>query len=131
MPGLEFAICSQCAERHALWRGAMSVHTTAAGDRCAPAKAVRPQRPSPQRPAAPEPLVKLTRVQVSALNPYERAVYDLKVAEEKERARAARNRAKPLHGIRRATQPLDRAIYQVDGAYPVSGGLPTLGKRSR
>jgi len=32
--GLQFAMCDACGERHALWRGAMSVHMTAGGDRC-------------------------------------------------------------------------------------------------
>lgn len=34
MTGLKFEVCVACAERHALWRGAMTVHTTAAGGRC-------------------------------------------------------------------------------------------------
>jgi hypothetical protein len=42
--------------------------------------------------------------------------------------RDRRKRADPLFGLRRETKPIDRRIYQVNGARPVSGGLPSLGK---
>jgi hypothetical protein len=50
--GLEFAICTQCGESHALQaNGRQSIHTTAAGERCAP-PAPQPKCDRDDRPSA-------------------------------------------------------------------------------
>lgn len=48
----------------------------------------------------------------------------IQAAEQKARDQ----RRNPLFGLNPAPDPLDRKIYVVDGARPVRGGLPTLGK---
>nr|RZI35329.1 hypothetical protein BJQ95_02396 [Cryobacterium sp. SO1] len=50
-----------------------------------------------------------------------------KVAKAEQKARDKRkNKLFGMHP--RRTEPLDRGIYQVKGARPVSGGLPSLGR---
>lgn len=49
-----------------------------------------------------------------------------KVARAEQKAKEKRRNK--LFGMHRHTEPLDRGIYQVKGARPVSGGLPSLGR---
>jgi hypothetical protein len=55
---------------------------------------------------------------------FDKAMKNIDKAIERDRL----DRADPLFGLRRQTQPIDRRIYQVKGARPVSGGLPSLGR---
>ena len=103
--GLEFAICKQCGESHALQaNGRQSIHTTAAGERCAP-PAPQPQ----QRRAAPG-----RRDDDD----------DLQAAFEVSRTQP------PRRGTD-APDKLDRRIYATERAEVLRGGLPTLGHRPR
>lgn len=104
---LQFAECAQCHETHAVRaNGEMSIHTTAAGDRCAPPVRVQPQANRTierriEEPAEPDELAEAFAV----------------VGERK----------KPSQ--RDTPAPFDRGIYVIDRAQKVSGGLPTHGRR--
>jgi hypothetical protein len=109
----------------------MSIHTTTAGDRCAPAAATNRRKPRPVV-APPVGLAgKELKQWLRSLTQMERTLYDMQQTSIEKREMAAKNRNDPLYGLIRETEPLDRKIYQVNGARPVSGGLPTLGKRAR
>lgn len=170
--GLEIKICVACSERHALWRGAMTVHATASGDRCSgkvenpnagfeskseqaakemsrqtgtqktsTARRKPPQhsneayskpsgQPAVTRAATPQPKEK-QNPPGSRLLPTTMAASLAKVAKAQQKAeqKARERRRKKLFGMHpRRSEPLDRGIYQVKGARPVSGGLPSLGR---
>ena len=146
--GLEFRICFACAERHAVQStGRMSIHKTAAGERCnavapadpwliaARAKAIRideEQRAEGDEhplyfgtvPGGRDSMSKRREAQTTA-------EVDAAVRQKTANAEGAeRERRKdPLFGMQRSDDKLDRKIYAVKGSYPVPGGLPTLGKR--
>jgi len=104
---LEFEVCSECDERHALRPdgNGMAIHNTANGVRCPGPKTVaRPQRTA----QAPKPKDK------PKLNPELQAAFD-----------ATRERRwKPA-----SDAPSDRRIYVTTPQHQVPGGLPTLGRR--
>lgn len=98
---LKFRDCTQCGESHALRpNGQMSIHQTAAGDRCEeplPREEQKKARRRRQRDAERE------------------AAFDL-AAERKRRKPQKRDR-------------FDRSIYAVSGPSYVSGGLPGSSRR--
>ncbi|MDD9153980.1 hypothetical protein PUY80_15525 [Plantibacter flavus] len=106
---LEFAICGQCNESHARQaNGRMSIHTTAAGERCAPA-ASTPRRATPQR-REPAP----TR----------------RDDDDELQAAFEVSRTQPRRRGSDAPDRLDRRIYATERAEVLRGGLPTLGRRA-
>jgi hypothetical protein len=105
---LQFQECPQCHESHAVRaNGLMSIHQTAAGERCAP----------PTPPAATGRRTSERSTGSSTPEDEELAAAFDFVLEERRKPRG-----------RDTDAGLDRRIYAVDGARPVRGGLPTLGK---
>ena len=161
-------MCIACSERHALWRGAMTVHMTASGERCsgktgnpnarfeskgeqaakvlsrhadaqkAPAGRGEHRQNThevyarlsgqPAKPRSATPKLKQNQNPPgSKMFPTTPAASLAKVAKAEQKAREKRqNKLFGMHP--RRAEPLDRGIYQVKGARPVSGGLPSLGR---
>lgn len=112
--GLEFAICTQCGESHALQaNGRQSIHTTAAGERCAP-PAPQPQR-KPKRDRDDRPTAR------------QRQAFE----DDELQAAFEVSRTQPRRRGTDAPDKLDRRIYATERAEVLRGGLPTLGRRPR
>jgi len=118
--GLQFGVCSVCTESHALQRnGAMSIHSSANGERCTGGFRPDPEQArSENRPASVRriPAPKKRAVTVRDLDPELQAAFD-----------AAKKRRGLI--MPKVPERVDRRIYAVKGFRTVSGGLPGTGKK--
>jgi hypothetical protein len=88
-------------------------------------KTIKPRVKDPNRVILPIPEASERRpLSPKAQESFEKAMQNIDRAVQKDRER----RADPLFGMHRESTPIDRRIYQVKGAHPVSGGSPSLGK---
>lgn len=111
---LQFGICAACGEEHAVRRdGRMSIHDTAAGERC-PGPPADPVTPAPRRAAPP------------VARPNTRESEDT----EFQRAVAIAGQPRWERYRRPETQPFDRRIYGTGWQQKLNGGLPGSGKRT-
>lgn len=111
---LEFRNCSVCGESHALQRsGAMSIHTSASGERCSEPEKVSTASAKPGR-----------RRSISPRRPDQDS-------RERSEITQAFDYANEQRHTRRDTEdkPLDRRIYATRGIRTVRGGAPGLGRR--
>jgi len=132
---LRFDVCALCSESHALTgHGAMSIHTTAAGARCPGALAgseartstVDP-RDSPETQARVDAAVTRKARKADLLKKVPAKEVDSELAAAFEVARYRRQRSpEEKRQLKPAANP-----YVTKTTYVVSGGLPTLGRRSR
>lgn len=114
---LMFARCILCDEDHALRPDRrMSIHQNARGERCPGQLATVEPTPPPAKSTRPPRVPVPERDEPSEL--------ELAAAYAWEGRWKISNPSDPL-------PPVDRRIYAVKGAYKVSGGLPTLGRRRR
>jgi hypothetical protein len=129
------AECPRCHEQHSVWRGSMTIHTTAAGEKCGTPWVHRPQAPPEpvaQKQAKPAPKrgkngKRLTPAELEA--EAKRAALRAEKAKKQAVVDAARRKANAkLVGLRDKSKPLDRSIYITRNSRPISGGLPGLGK---
>jgi hypothetical protein len=109
---LESAICSVCQESHLRQaNGLMSIHTNAAGERCAgsPPKGTgsMPPRAEPRQRDEPG----------AERDPERQAAYDAAVGTRRDR-----------YG-RESAGPFDRRIYMNEHSQKVNGGSPGSGKK--
>jgi hypothetical protein len=116
---LQFRDCSVCHESHALQvGGAMSIHTNAQGERCEePSKVPAP----PRRDVTPRREVPPRRILGAPVSrPRDEELEEaFRIARDGKKARMAGDKSKGF----------DRRIYITEGAYKISGGLPTHGRR--
>jgi hypothetical protein len=129
------ATCPRCHEQHTLWRGSMSIHTTAAGEKCGTPWV---HRPAARSEPAPEPKQEkkakrgwdgkvLTPAQLAS--EARRAALKAEAAQKQAVIDAARRKANAkLVGLCDRNKPLDRSIYMTRNSRQVSGGSPGLGK---
>ena len=113
---LEFRLCKVCDERHAVRsNGLMSIHSTAAGERCEEPVV---QAPSP-RVLKPAPVRMTKPSTASKFDDYDEIQDAFTVAAETKHQ-------DPVADVRPA-----KTVYVTKDTRLVSGGLPTLGRRSR
>jgi hypothetical protein len=129
---LSFAICVVCDERHVLQpSGLMSIHSTAAGERCAGSQPPAPPQPAELREPHPAPVVERrapgrpTRLD-STKEQRRAALIDKTYEELQEAFDVAREHKLNPRGTLGPT-PFDRRIYATE-VKVVRGGLPTLGR---